>query len=70
MPVIDGWMLQCQLTVFVRSSVIVTVLPGDRSVLELPSSRVNVCGAESLFVTVSVTFPGLTFTELGLNAKF
>src|SRR6476659_8573163 len=52
-PVIVGWIVQCQPTVF-----------------ELPSSRVNVCSVLSLFVTVSVTDPELTFTELGLKAKF
>jgi len=62
--------LQCQATVAVRSSVIVCVPPGGRFVLELPSSSVNVCCVESLFVTVSVTVPELTFTEFGLNAKF
>jgi hypothetical protein len=39
-------------------------------VLELPSSSVNVCSVVSLFVTVSVTVPGVNVTVAGLNAKF
>ena len=69
-PVIDGWMLQCQPTVEARSTTIVCVSPGGRLVLELPSSSVNVCCVSSLFVTVSVTLPAPTSTELGENVKF
>src|ERR1044072_8817818 len=62
-------MVQCQPTVFVRSSEIVWVSPAGNGVSELPSSSVNVCSVVSLFVTVSVTLPELTSTELGSNAK-
>jgi hypothetical protein len=63
-------MLQCQPAVCVRSSVIVWVCPAGNGVFELPSSSVNVWSVESLFVTVRVTFPELTLTEFGSNAKF
>jgi hypothetical protein len=69
-PVIDGWIEQCHPTVCVRFNVMVSVLPGVSFVSELPSSSVNVCSVVSLFVTVSVTFPALTSTESGENAKF
>src|SRR6188472_2581450 len=62
-------MVQCQPTVFVRSSEIVWVSPAGNGVSELPSSSVNVCSVVSLFVTVSVTLPELTSTALGSNAK-
>jgi hypothetical protein len=68
-PFIVGWMVQCQPTVCVRLSEIVWVFPAGNGVFELPSSSVNVCSVVSLFVTVSVTLPELTSTELGSNAK-
>jgi len=68
-PVIDGWMVQCQPTVSVRSSVIVSVEPAGRLVFELPSSSVKVCSVLSLLLTFSVTEPALTSTESGEKAK-
>src|SRR6476620_2902469 len=62
-------MVQCHPTVCVRLSEIGWVFPAGKGVSELPSSSVNVCSVVSLFVTVSVTLPELTSTELGSNAK-
>lgn len=68
-PVIEGWIEQCQPTVAERSRTIFCVSPGGRFVFELPSSSVKVCSVSSLFVTVSVTLPAVTSTESGANAK-
>jgi hypothetical protein len=64
-----GWIVQCHPTVAESCSVIVTVFPGTRLVLELPSSSVNVCLTESSLVTVSVTVPAFTSTVFGLKAN-
>jgi hypothetical protein len=67
-PVIDGWIAQWNPVVSETSTVAVPVSPAPSARSALPSSSVNVCGAVSLFVTVTSVGPDTVIVD-GLKAK-